>query len=297
MRFSLPLVANKLAPRHSAVAQLRPSVAVFLLLALGSPSSAQELPEALEPLFKEGVQALRTGQLDAAQAAFQRVLDQGGRVAYVHNNLGLVYQERGQHKAAVTQFREAIRLDPGYAAPRLALGSSLLALDQVAEATVQLEQAAKLLPREPLARLQLARAYERAGKWTAAVEQLRALKELAPSEPEYAYQLGKAYLRLSEWSLRQIREIDPGSARLEQALGHNYRVQGRTDQALRAFERAALADPTLPEVHLALAQIHMGLKNWEDARKEVERELAIVPESAGAGALLQRLQAEEAKTP
>lgn len=293
MRFSRPsLVANPL---------LR-SCVVALLLALGSPSQAQpkpqqELPEALQPSFEEGVRALRAGKLDAAEAAFQRVLDQGGRVAFVHNNLGLVYQERGQHKAAITQFREAIRLDAGYAAPRLALGSSLLALDQVAEATVQLEQAAKMLPREPLARLQLARAYERASKWASAVEQYRSLKELAPKEPEYAYLLGRAYLRLSEWSVRHLQEINPGSARLEQALGHNYRVQGRTDQALRAFERAAAADPTLPEVHLALAQIHLELKNWEDARKEIERELAIVPESAGARALLQRLQAEESKAP
>lgn len=288
MRFFPPSVVNLLLLR---------AVVALILAALGSPSAGQDLPEAVRPSFEEGVQALRAGKLDAAEAAFRRVLDQGGRVAYVHNNLGLVYQERGQHKPAVVQFREAIRLDPGYGAPRLALGSSLLALDQVAEATRELERAAKLLPREPLARLQLGRAYERAGKWTSAVEQYRALKELAPKEPEYAYQLGKAYLRLSEWSLRQLREIDPGSARLEQALGHNYRVQGRTDQALRAFERAAAADPHLPEVHLALAQIHLELKNWADARKEIERELAIVPESAGARALLQRLQAEEAKAP
>jgi tetratricopeptide (TPR) repeat protein len=275
----------------------RVAAVAALLFAPGSPSSAQELPEALQPSFQEGVDALRAGKLDAAEAAFRRVLEQGGRVAYVHNNLGLVYQERGQHTPAAAQFREAIRLDPGYGAPRLALGASLLALDQVGEATVELERAAKLLPREPLARLQLARAYERAGKWAGAVEQYRALKDLAPREPEYAYQLGKAYLRLSEWSLRQIREIDPGSARLQQALGHNYRVQGRTDQALRAFERAALADPTLPEVHLALAQIHLELKNWEDARREIERELAIVPESAGARALRERLRAEEPRTP
>src|SRR5258708_6633295 len=152
-------------------------VGAVLLQTLGSPSSAQELPEGLQPSFEEGVRALRVGKLDAAEAAFRRVLEQGGRVAYVHNNLGLVYQERGQHKPAVAQFREAIRLDPAYGAPRLALGASLLALDQVGEATVQLEQAAQLLPREPLARLPLAPAYERAGKWAVAVEQYRARKE------------------------------------------------------------------------------------------------------------------------
>ena len=93
--------------------------------------------------------------------------------------------------------------------------------------------------------------------------------------------------------MARLRDIDPGSARIYQALGHNYRVQGRADQALRAFERAAQADPTLPEIHLALAQIHLEQKNWASARKEIERELALVPESAGALALRRRLEAEE----
>ncbi|PYQ24532.1 MAG: hypothetical protein DMF79_01510 [Acidobacteria bacterium] len=268
-----------------------------LLLAPASASSAQELPAALQAPFEEGVRALRAGKLDEAEAAFLRVLEQGGRLAYVHNNLGLVYQQRGQHKQAVTAFREAVRLDPGYGAPRLALGASLLALDEVGEAKSQLETAVKLLPREPLARLQLAQACERAGDWTAGVEQYRALRELAPREPEYAYQLGKAYLGLSEWCWRELRKLDPGSARLQQALGHNYRVQGRTSLAVGAFERAARADPTLPEVHLALAQIYLEQKRWPEARQEIEKELALVPESAGARALKQRLNAEEAKTP
>ena len=268
-----------------------------LLLAPASALPAQELPVALQPPFEEGVQALKAGKLDEAEAAFLRVLEQGGRLAYVHNNLGLVYQQRGQHKQAVTAFREAVRLDSGYGAPRVGLGASLLALDEVGEATAQLEQAVKLLPREPVARVQLAQACQRAGNWTGAVEQYRALREFAPREPEHAYQLGKAYLGLSEWCWRELRKLDPGSARLQQALGHNYRVQGRTSLAVGAFERAARADPTLPEVHLALAQIYVEQKRWAEARRELERELALVPESAGARALAERLRAEEAQSP
>ena len=268
-----------------------------LLLVPASASPAEDLPVALQAPFEEGVRALRAGKLDEAEAAFLRVLEQGGRLAYVHNNLGLVYQQRGQHEKAAAQFREAIRLDPRYGAPRLALGASLLALDAVPEAKAQLETAVKLLPREPLARLQLAQACERSSNWADAVDQYRALRELAPREPEYAYRLGRAYLALSEWSLRELRKLDPGSARLHQALGHNYRVQGRINLAAGAFERAARADPTLPEVHLALAQIYVEQKRWAEARRELERELALVPESAGARALAERLRAEEAQSP
>lgn len=267
---------------------------VVLGVSLALPSPA-DTPVPLDRLFEQGVQALKAGRLDEAENAFRRVLQQGGHRAYVHNNLAIVYQQQGKHAEAVAECREAIRLDPAYAPPRVVLGGSLLALGRVAEATAELERALKLLPKERLAREQLARAYTRGGNPAAAIEQYRALRDLAPDDPEYAYQLGRAYLRLSEWAMQRLREIDPGSARIYQALGHNYRVQGRADLAARAFERAAQADPKLPEIHLALAQIHLEQKNYAEARKEIDRELAIVPESAGARALKQRLEAGEGR--
>jgi tetratricopeptide (TPR) repeat protein len=225
------------------------------------------------------------------------VLAKGGTTAYVHNNLGIVLQERGQHAKAVTEFREAIRLDSRYAAPRILLGANLLALGLVSESRAALEQAVRLFPGEPLARLQLAKVLERAGDWPGAVEQYRALTEMKPDEPEYAYALGSAYLRLAEWSLSELGKLEAGEARLQQAMGHQHRVQGRPDRALQAFERAARADPTLPEVHLAMAQVHMEEKRWAEARQELERELTIVPESAGARSLLEILSALEAAAP
>jgi tetratricopeptide (TPR) repeat protein len=276
----------------------RASLAAPLLLLLSAAVPAHELPPALQVPFEEGVRALKAGRLDAAEKAFEDVLARGGAsVAYVHNNLGIVEQQRGHHQQAIARFREAVRLDPAYPAPRILLGASLLSLGRLREARSELERAVTVAPREPLARLQLARLEERAGRWTAAVAQYQALREMKPQEPEYAYGLGNAYLRLSEWCLRELRTLDGSSARLFQALGHNYRVQGRPDLALAEFDRAAQADPGLPEIHLAMAQIHLEQKRWADARQEIERERQLVPDSAGARALGEQLRALEASTP
>jgi len=272
-------------------------LATAAFLALGAAAPAQELSAALQAPFEEGVRALKAGKLDEAEKAFRGVLAKDPSSAPVHNNLGIVLQERRRHEQAIAEFREASRLDPRYVAPRILAGASLLALGQVSEARTELEGAVKLAPKEPLARLQLAKVEERAGDWTGAVEQYQALRELKPEELEYVYGLGSAYLHLSEWCLRELDKRDGGAARLFQALGHNYRVQGRPDLALTAFSRAAEADPTLPEVHLAMAQIHMEQKRWADARREIERELALVPDSAGARALAERLRALEAGAP
>ncbi|PYQ41388.1 MAG: hypothetical protein DMF77_15850, partial [Acidobacteria bacterium] len=232
--------------------------ALFLVVLFPGPrvASAQDAatPQAT---FERGVESLKAGRLEEAETAFRLVLQQGGHEPYVHNNLAIVYQQQGRHREAVAECREAIRLDAAYPAPRLVMGGSLLALGRVAEAVTTLEAAVKLRPKEErLAREQLARAYERAGRPSAAIEQYRAIRDLSPGDPEAAYQLGRAYLRLSEWAMQRLRDTDPGSARIYQALAHNYRVQGRPDLAVRAFERAAQADPKLPEIHLALAQIH-----------------------------------------
>lgn len=273
------------------------AIAALFTLALTSPLEPQDLPIELRARFEEGVTALKAGRLAEAEAAFKSVLVRGGDLAYVHNNLGIVYQGRAQHSLAIAAFREAIRRDPRYVAPRVGLGASLSTLGRLREATRELEQAVKLAPRDPLARLRLAGAHERRRNWTGAIEHYRALRELAPREPEYAYLLGKSYLRLSEWSLLELRQLDTGAARLQQARGHNYRVQRRADLALLAFEQAAKEDPTLPEVHLAIAQIHMDEGRWAQARQAIERELALVPDSAGAKTLQQRLQATEPRSP
>jgi Flp pilus assembly protein TadD len=247
--------------------------------------------------FAAGIASLKAGRLDEAEAAFRRVIDAGAGVAYVHNNLGIVYQQRGQHAKAAAEFREAIRLDRAYAAPRILLGASLVAQGKTAEAQSELRKAVQIAPREPLARLELARALQSAGDWAGAVEEYRALTRIEPTNPDFRYGLGTSYLRLSEQCLREISRVAPQSARVHQAQGHGLRVQGRPDQALAAFARAAEADPSLPEIHLAMAQIHLEQGRFADARREAERELEVVPESAGARALLARLAQLEAGRP
>jgi tetratricopeptide (TPR) repeat protein len=207
----------------------------------------------------------------------------------VYNNLGIVYERRGERERALAQFRQAIRLEPDYAAPRALLGSILLAMGKTPEAARELEIAVRLQPKDPLVRGQLAKAYRREEDYPRVVEQFQVLEQLAPQEPEYVYQSARAYLDLSAWCYREIIHIQPNSARAYQTLAENFRAEGRPELAMRALQHAVQADPTLPETHLALAEIYFEQGKKAEARKELERELAILPDSAAASALKKRL--------
>lgn len=260
-------------------------------LALCACAGAAELSPALASLFDRGNRAYQAGKLELAEHDFLDVIRQGGDLAPVRYNLGTVYQQRNDPARAVDEFRAALRLDPGFAAAPLALGISLLALNRTREATIELERAVKLAPREAQPRLQLAKAYERTGNMLASVDQLREACALAPQEPEPAYQLARAYMNLTAWSLTEITKLDKNSARVFQALGESYREQGQIDLAIGSFVRATSADPRLPDLHAALGVLYLQKGKLAEAQAEIDRELAISPENAGALALKRKIQA------
>jgi protein O-GlcNAc transferase len=277
---------------------LRPALAgliLFSAVAAAGAQTAADLPPRLAERFSKGVAALEAGRLDEAEAAFRRVLTEGGARAFVHHNLGIVQQRRGRHADAVRAFQAAIRLDPKFGPARLLAGSSLLALGRVSEALPELRRAVALMPREVAARRQLADALERTGDFPGLADEYRRIVELSPGNEEYVYRLGKAYLKLAQWSIERMQTIDPRTARLKQSLGLAYVDQGRPDLAIAAFEEAARLDGKLPEVHLALARIHLDQGRWQDAAREVDRELALVPESAAARELKKRIDAARPK--
>ncbi len=269
-------------------------VAVFLL-SMPIGAIAQDLSPALAKRFNEGVAALSAGELDSAEAAFRAVIRDGGDRAFVRHNLGIVLQQRGRHADALVEFRAAIRLDPAFGPSHLLAGTSLLALGQLKAAMAELGRASSLMPREPAVHLQRADACERIGDVLCLADEYRALVELSPANPEYAYRLGKAYLRLSQWAHERIQAIDPGAARLSQALGREYLEQGRADLAEAAFQKAIQRDATLAEVHLALARIYLADGRLDEAARAVARALALVPDSKEARAL--RASVEAARTP
>jgi tetratricopeptide (TPR) repeat protein len=245
------------------------------------PSSAQQAPPQHKPdsRMASAVDALKSGDLDTAERIFIAELRGGVRSALVFHNLGVIAQERGNHSLAIARFREATQLQPDYGPSRLLLGSSLLVTGNLQEGLSELRRAARLMPQEPAVHLELAKAYESLRNWPEAVQERQKLANLAPDNAEYSYRLGKDLTELSAWCLQEIRRTNPDSARLHQALGQEYALQGKYEQALAAYAHAVRSDPTMPELHLGLALILLQLKRFDDALQQIEIEINLIPES------------------
>ena len=264
---------------------------LWLLVLAPVPSHGQALSAAATARFTAGVDSLKAGRLDEAEAAFRDVLRGGDDRAFVHHNLGLVLRERQRHAEALTEFRTAVRLDPAFGPAWLLAGTTLLALDRPADAVAPLQRATSLLPAQAIAWRALAEAQQRTGNLAGVVSAWQHLAATQPTDPEAAYRLGRAYLAQAQWAHEQLRRLHPTSARVSQALGREYLQQGRPDLALRSYEEASRRAPQLPDIHLAIAGILLDQGQFDAAARAVAAELTIVPGSADALALQARIEA------
>jgi Flp pilus assembly protein TadD len=144
-----------------------------------------------------------------------------------HNNLGVLFDELGQHDNAITHFEEALRIEPESVEVLTNHGTSLTSVARYDDAEAVLRHALRLAPDDIGARL--------------AIGVLTFRRGLYPQ---------------CELELRWVCERDP-----ENGLAFYYRAEalnrgGRFDDAAALMERAAALMPTDPRPFYTLGHLY-----------------------------------------
>ncbi len=94
----------------------------FFDLAVDALEAAVRIePQAYAVLNNLGNAHFELGRLEEAARVYQRVITMDPNLAQTHFNLGLVYERQGSLDLAAREYREALRLQPGWPLPRLNL--------------------------------------------------------------------------------------------------------------------------------------------------------------------------------
>jgi tetratricopeptide (TPR) repeat protein len=164
----------------------------------GRPPAGQAgIAAPLEPpsrqLFEQAFELHQRGELDAAQAAYQALLARNEQDPRVHNNLGLLYRQRGQHELAIRELRRALMLNPHYLAARSNLGVALLGASRIDDAAAEIRRVLEEDPRSVDAMVNLALAEQRAGRPERAKEVLLRALGLDPRSAPAHFNLAALY--------------------------------------------------------------------------------------------------------
>jgi len=211
--------------------------------------------------------------------------------AGAHNNLGVLYYQKGLIPEAVAAFGRALELDPRMQVAQTNLELAYRENGHYDRRVAELGERLRLAPHDAAARWELGRAYAALGHHDEAVREFEALVAAEPGNAAALVQLGMAEKarggieRAVEW-FRRACERDPESPVAFFAYGEALYNRGLNEPALAALRAAIARNPDYADAHYLLAFVHGDMGDHDAARAAAKRAIAINPLLARAQANL-----------
>ncbi|MCI0417612.1 MAG: tetratricopeptide repeat protein, partial [Acidobacteria bacterium] len=183
-----------------------------------------------------------------------------------HLKLGQYYLEQNASGRAVTEFEEAVRLEPNRADAHYNLGVALRQWGDLSGAEVSLRRACELQPRFPEAHFALGLVLgDRIGSERLGLAEFEKALAQRPDYPESHFNIGMIYwkedaLDQAVESFRKAVAARPDSPQFRTRLGQAFIKKQQLAEAIQELSKAVELDPTSRDAfyQLAVAQARSG---------------------------------------
>lgn len=264
---------------------------------LAAAGGAAPVAEALQTAL--GLQ--RVGQLREAEAIYRRVLQAAPDHPDALHLLGLMARQEGKHELAVELIGRAARLNP-VAPVYFNLGNAYQSLGRLDEAAGSFRQALVLNPRYAAALNNLGIVLQQQGNLEGAIDSFRRALELQPGTAELYSNLGDALRGNQQFDvaiefIEQAIALKPDFANAHFNLGKVWHDLGESERALASFRQALAFNPEHPETSIEIARTYFSLGQFDTAREHAEHALRLAPDHPEAWAIfafLKKMTPEDA---
>jgi tetratricopeptide (TPR) repeat protein len=189
----------------------------------------KKFPPGVIKEYEAGKKAEQRGEMEVAVRLYEAALHEAPDFYPALNNLGIRHLQKGEVKAAETEFRRVIELKQNEAQAYFNLGNVLYMTQRNKEAKQTLEAGLRLSPSSAMGHYLNGSVLARLGDFKAAEEQLKTAGELDPKMPQVPITLATLYLQ----------------------TGREHEAAAMFESFLKQFPR----DPMAPKVRVALNKI------------------------------------------
>lgn len=222
-----------------------------------------------------GLVFLQRGDFEPAEQHFQEAARIHPGFVPALFNLALIEEQRGEYQTAVGSLMQLLEIRPGHPETLLKLAALARASNDNAQASSFLEQAFDKNPRNPLVLTGLARFRLETGELDSARNSAESAVRLEPGFGEAWLILGEVQLRKGEIeeatrSMTKAVELAPGSSEAQAAYGRMRALSGDTLAARAAFEQAIRLAPDSARTRFDFGTLLLRMNEREAARGQFQ---------------------------
>ncbi|MDQ3517747.1 MAG: tetratricopeptide repeat protein [Gemmatimonadota bacterium] len=225
----------------------------------------------------------------AVLRSFARRIDPSD--AGAHNNLGVLYFNKGLHEEAAHAFTRALEIDPKMQVARRNLEIAYFSTGFYDRRMAQLRDRLRTRPEDREARWEIGRAHAALGDTREAVQEFSQLLAYHVNDIAAIVQLGLAEKangdmeRAQQW-FERARDLDPASSLMHFYIGEVLYNRGLNEESLAALAVAIELNPDNPDVYFLMAFVLGDMGRHEDARAATKRAVKLNPALSRAQANL-----------
>ena len=225
---------------------------------------------------------------------WQHAVDVTSNNAYAQYNLGVVLVQAGRVDEGIARFREALRIDPGYADVHIDMGNALSDRGATDEALAEFATVVRLRPDYADARVAYGNLLRARGRNDDAIAQYREALRLDSTFASAHNELGNALTSKGQFAdamteYTQAVRLAPGFAEAHNNVGAALARAGKSEQAIGEFLEALRLKPGDATFHYNAALMLEGVGRTKEAIEHLQAALQTDPRNDAARRALDRL--------
>ncbi|MCX6581925.1 MAG: tetratricopeptide repeat protein [Candidatus Aminicenantes bacterium] len=235
--------------------------------------SARIVSKSVDAPLRVGIDFFEKRDYENALTYFDLALDEDPMNAEIHYYMGMCYKENNVGMA-VTEFINAIKLDPTYIDAYYMLGVAYMALKEYQTASNYFEKALELNPENQEVLFQLRLINTILEKNNSAFEFLQEISDVE-SNILIKYYIGINYVKIEKYDqaeliFNEVISKDPDFIPAYLGLGYVSLGLGNWSAGIDQLSNILSSAPANEEIHYILGLLHLGNNDFRSALNELE---------------------------
>ena len=240
-----------------------------------------------EENFGLALQNHKKNNLQIAKKLYNEILKSSPYYEGVYDNLGILYNQLGEHQKAMNCYEKAIQIQPNNSATYNNLGNTLKELGEYQKAMSSYEKAIQIKPNYADAYYNLGIILNELGEYQKAMNCYEKAIQIKPNYANVYYNLGNTLKEQGEYqkaisSYEKVIQINPNHIDAHNNLGNILNELGEYQKAMSSYEKVIQINPNYANAYNNLGIVLNELGEYQKAMSSYEKAIQIKPNYADA---------------